>query len=377
MLKRLGFLCGFLFVVSTSAFAQNPPSTGGSEIQLECSIRYASAQDRDPTVSVSIDIGSDEFAIIHHSRGGATFNRMDQYRVLKIRLERSNLLMAWNVSKNPSQILAGELKYINGDIQYQEKIFTQGHPTQVSWLQQSTCLGNPVQRITTQPSQPKCIVADPTGTPLNVRATPAGLLQSKVLYNGSNVSIREISRDARGKAWALVGGPDGSVYGWVFRDYLNCEEASVSPLPTPTTSGQSPPAQDSTSSASISIPMQMQGGIYVVPVLINDAITLDFIVDSGAADVSIPADVVMTLMRTGTLRDSDFLGEKTYVLADGSEVPSQTFRIRSLKVGNRVLENVNGSVASVKGSLLLGQSFLSQFKSWSVDNGRHALLLSE
>jgi aspartyl protease family protein len=65
------------------------------------------------------------------------------------------------------------------------------------------------------------------------------------------------------------------------------------------------------------------------------------------------------------------------VLADGSEVPSQTFRIRSLKVGNRVLENVNGSVASVKGSLLLGQSFLSQFKSWSVDNGRHALLLSE
>jgi predicted aspartyl protease len=121
--------------------------------------------------------------------------------------------------------------------------------------------------------------------------------------------------------------------------------------------------------------MQIQGGIYVVPVLINDAITLDFIVDSGAADVSIPADVVMTLMRTGTLRDSDFLGEKTYVLADGSEVPSQTFRIRSLKVGNRVLENVNGSVAPVQGSLLLGQSFLSRFKSWSVDNARHSLII--
>jgi tetratricopeptide (TPR) repeat protein len=153
-------------------------------------------------------------------------------------------------------------------------------------------------------------------------------------------------------------------------------------VPPPTTapspiSAPSPPAQSSISSASISIPMQIQGGIYVVPVLINDAITLDFIVDSGAADVSIPADVVMTLMRTGTLRDSDFLGERTYVLADGSEVPSQTFRIRSLKVGNKVLENVNGSVASVKGSLLLGQSFLSQFKSWSVDNARHALLLSE
>jgi clan AA aspartic protease (TIGR02281 family) len=125
------------------------------------------------------------------------------------------------------------------------------------------------------------------------------------------------------------------------------------------------------------VPMQLERGIYVVPVLINDAITLDFVVDSGATDVSIPADVVMTLMRTGTLAKSDFLGEKTYVLADGSTVPSQTFRIRSLKVGSKVLQNVNGSVASVEGSLLLGQSFLSRFKSWSVDNAKHALLLSE
>jgi TPR repeat protein/predicted aspartyl protease len=126
-----------------------------------------------------------------------------------------------------------------------------------------------------------------------------------------------------------------------------------------------------------SVPMRIEGGTYVVPVLINDAITLDFIVDSGAADVSIPADVVSTLMRTKTLKETDFLGEQTYVLADGSKVPSQTFVIRSLKVGNTVLENVHGSVASVHGTLLLGQTFLSRFKSWSVDNTKHALLLSE
>ena len=65
------------------------------------------------------------------------------------------------------------------------------------------------------------------------------------------------------------------------------------------------------------------------------------------------------------------------MLADGSRVPSQTFRIRSLKAGNKVLENVAGSVASVEGSLLLGQSFLRRFKSWSVDNTKHVLLLSE
>jgi predicted aspartyl protease len=52
-----------------------------------------------------------------------------------------------------------------------------------------------------------------------------------------------------------------------------------------------------------------------------------------------------------------------------------TFFIRSLKVGNTVVQNVRASVASSKGPLLLGQSFLERFKSWSIDNTKHVLLL--
>jgi hypothetical protein len=118
-----------------------------------------------------------------------------------------------------------------------------------------------------------------------------------------------------------------------------------------------------------------EAGTFKIPVLINGVITLHFVLDSGASDVSIPADVVMTLMRTGTLRESDFLGRQTYTLADGSRVPSEIFRIRELKVGDRTIQNVVGSVANVKGSLLLGQSFLSKFNSWSIDNGRQVLIL--
>jgi len=128
-------------------------------------------------------------------------------------------------------------------------------------------------------------------------------------------------------------------------------------------------------SSSVEVRLERQGGVLLVPVLINGRMLLDFIIDSGASDVSIPADVVSTLWRTGTLADADFTGSKTYVLADGSAIPSATFRIRSLRVGDRVLENVSGSVAPLKGSLLLGQSFLSRFKSWSVDNVREVLVL--
>lgn len=132
---------------------------------------------------------------------------------------------------------------------------------------------------------------------------------------------------------------------------------------------------DAKPSAQSSIKMEREGGVYVVPVRFNDMITLSTIVDSGASDVSVPADVVSTLIRTKTINDYDFLGQRTYVLADGSKVPSRQFRIRSLKVGDKTLENVVASIGSANGEILLGQSFLSRFKSWSVDNEQHTLML--
>jgi hypothetical protein len=129
-------------------------------------------------------------------------------------------------------------------------------------------------------------------------------------------------------------------------------------------------------SAATEVPLIEEAGTFKIPVLINGVIELHFVLDSGASDVVIPADVVITLMRTGTLTESDFLGSKTYVLADGSPVPSRTFGIRTLKVGNRIIENVVGSIGDVRGDLLLGQSFLSKLNYWSIDNGRHVFMLN-
>ena len=124
------------------------------------------------------------------------------------------------------------------------------------------------------------------------------------------------------------------------------------------------------------VPLKRNGGTYMVPVEINDAIMLDFAVDSGAADVSVPADVFSTLTRTGAIKSTDIIGKQTYVLADGSRFQSVTFTIRSLKVGDlSTIFMVRGSVAPAQGSLLLGQSFLERFKSWSIDNMKHELLL--
>lgn len=123
------------------------------------------------------------------------------------------------------------------------------------------------------------------------------------------------------------------------------------------------------------VPLEEFRGTFLVPVTINEQLTLRFVIDSGASDVVIPSDVISTLRRTGTIEASDFLGSGDYILADGSRVSYDRYRIRTLRINNVLLENVAAITSPQSGSLLLGQSFLSRFDYWSIDNSRHLLLL--
>jgi predicted aspartyl protease len=107
-----------------------------------------------------------------------------------------------------------------------------------------------------------------------------------------------------------------------------------------------------------------KGGVYIVPVQINGMLTLKFILDSGAGDVSIPTDVFSTLKRTGTVGDDDFVGTGTYKLADGSTHTYQRFLLRQVEVGHQIVKNVIANVMDVSGDPLLGQAFLSQLPSY-------------
>jgi len=125
----------------------------------------------------------------------------------------------------------------------------------------------------------------------------------------------------------------------------------------------------------IEVPLFKESGVYTVQVRINDVLTLDFIIDSGAAEVQVPADVALTLLRTGTITQEDFLPGETYRLADGSKTKSSRFNIKELKVGDYAVRQVAAGITDIEGPLLLGQSFLSKVPSWSQDNQRGVLVI--
>lgn len=133
----------------------------------------------------------------------------------------------------------------------------------------------------------------------------------------------------------------------------------------------------SLSAMATEVQLTKQSGVYSVPVRINDKITLDFVLDSGAGDVQMPRDVIRTLIRTGTISEADFLESKEYTQADGSTVTNERLLIKRLQVGDTVINNVTVSVGGNNGALLLGQSFLARFSSWSIDNSKQSLVLGD
>ena len=96
------------------------------------------------------------------------------------------------------------------------------------------------------------------------------------------------------------------------------------------------------------IPLTPEGKLFVVPARINDAISLPFILDSGASDVQIPVDVVMTLARAGTISDNDLRETQTCTLADGSRVRCYELMLRELRLGNHIVRNVVASIGPPK-----------------------------
>ena len=68
----------------------------------------------------------------------------------------------------------------------------------------------------------KCVVADPTGTPLNLRASPGGKIVGS-LQNGYRYTVIDQSKDNQGREWSFLESEESNYgLGWVFKKFLKC-----------------------------------------------------------------------------------------------------------------------------------------------------------
>ena len=65
----------------------------------------------------------------------------------------------------------------------------------------------------------RCMVTDPTGTPLNVRRFDGKIIGA--LHNGEIVRVLRTGADPKGKPWAYVA-YETNGEGWVYREFISC-----------------------------------------------------------------------------------------------------------------------------------------------------------
>jgi len=120
--------------------------------------------------------------------------------------------------------------------------------------------------------------------------------------------------------------------------------------------------------------MEDKNGVRYIPVEIN-GVGLRFIFDTGASDISISSLEAKVLIKQGTLSKDDILGEAYYKIASGETIKAIKINLREVKIGNRVLNNIEASIIkNQEADLLLGQSALEKFGKITIDNKNNVII---
>lgn len=115
------------------------------------------------------------------------------------------------------------------------------------------------------------------------------------------------------------------------------------------------------------VKMEKEDGVYYVPCKVN-GLSLKFIFDTGASNVSISLIEAVFMYKNGYLKKNDFFETEEYKLASGEIEEGTKVIIKKLEIGDMIIPNVEATVIhSALSPLLLGQSLLQKFGKVSID----------
>ncbi|WP_262967254.1 retropepsin-like aspartic protease [Methylobacter psychrophilus] len=123
------------------------------------------------------------------------------------------------------------------------------------------------------------------------------------------------------------------------------------------------------------IALTEHNGVYIMPITLNDSITVNGILDTGASEMFIPFNVIALLIQSKSIAIKDILKEGFYKLADGSTKIRERVNITKIVIGNNTFHNISAIVGANNSEILIGQSLLKNL-SYHVDNNKKILTLS-
>jgi clan AA aspartic protease (TIGR02281 family) len=124
------------------------------------------------------------------------------------------------------------------------------------------------------------------------------------------------------------------------------------------------------------ISMEYDNGVYLLPCIVN-GVPMKFIYDTGASDVTISLIEAMYMIKNGYISEEDFIGFEYYKIANGDITEGAVIVLKTLQIGEIVLQNVRATIVnSLEAPLLLGQSALNRLGSIEFDYYKEQLIIN-
>lgn len=120
--------------------------------------------------------------------------------------------------------------------------------------------------------------------------------------------------------------------------------------------------------------MENNNGVKYVWIEIN-GLRLKFIFDTGASSISISSSEASVLYRQGMLQKEDILDVEYFQDATGRISAGTKINLRTVKIGDRTLYNIEATVIDNQHApLLLGQTVFEKFGKISIDNSKNEIV---
>jgi clan AA aspartic protease (TIGR02281 family) len=123
------------------------------------------------------------------------------------------------------------------------------------------------------------------------------------------------------------------------------------------------------------VKMEKENGVYKIPCKVN-GLSLRFIFDTGASDVSISLTEALFMLKNGYMTEADIKGTVYYSIANGEIAEGTKINLRKIEVGKQVLYNVEASIVHTsQAPLLFGQSAMERFGTFTMDYSNSNLII--
>ncbi len=102
-----------------------------------------------------------------------------------------------------------------------------------------------------------------------------------------------------------------------------------------------------------------------------------WLLDTGASDLLINAEMEETLKQENILTEANYLGIGEYEMANGTIDTCRKYKINNVRLGKFYVDNITVAVSDKGKRIIAGKSLLNKFSTWILNNETSILILTK